>query len=415
MESAFDVLTHYVFSDFEYEGIDRPKYVIFYDGIVDRMLHQFGYFVTSYDPQVQSQRRIANAIFVLASLRPSCISHGVNLGVYSLAPVRTWGDYANAFRESLEKNNLIALGDDITFFKIVLFLRNFRSELSAPAEEVEQRKITLANRFIEFILTDVAPEAESVVAEEPEAESVVAEEPEAESVVAEEPEAESVVAEEPEAESVVAEEPEAESVVAEEPEAESVVAEEPEAESVVAEEPEAESVVAEEPDAESVVAEEPEAESVVAEEPEAENVVAEEPDAESVVAEEPEAESVVAEEPEAESVVAEEPEAESVVAEEPEAESVVADSDPCVDGDGDVVMETEKTAPESRRSKRCRSQFLTYEWEMWRVTNTKRRYNLRDTRAREERMMNLKEAEDSKRKADEAQSSSEGSRKRSRR
>ena len=325
MESAFDVLTHYVFSDFEYEGIDRPKYVIFYDGIVDRMLHQFGYFVTSYDPQVQSQRRIANAIFVLASLRPSCISHGVNLGVYSLAPVRTWGDYANAFRESLEKNNLIALGDDITFFKIVLFLRNFRSELSAPAEEVEQRKITLANRFIEFILTDVAPEAENVVAEEPEAENVVAEEPEAE------------------------------------------------------------------------------------------NVVAEEPEAENVVAEEPDAESVVAEEPDAESVVAEEPDAESVVAEEPEAESVVADSDPCVDGDGDVVMETEKTAPESRRSKRCRSQFLTYEWEMWRVTNTKRRYNLRDTRAREERMMNLKEAEDSKRKADEAQSSSEGSRKRSRR
>ena len=145
-----------------------------------------------------------------------------------------------------------------------------------------------------------------------------------------------------------------------------------------------------------------------------EDTDADEPVADGVV-DEPVADGVV-DEPVAldEDTDADEPVADGVV-DEPVADGVLVDEPVAVDEDGDVVMETEEVVSDSRGSKRRRSQALSYEREMSRVTAAKRRYNLRDTRAREERMANLKEAEDSKRKADVAESLSEGSRKRSRR
>ena len=82
--------------------------------------------------------------------------------------------------------------------------------------------------------------------------------------------------------------------------------------------------------------------------------------------------------------------------------------------DGDVVMDTRKET-EGRGSKR-RSRDLSYDEDLTRAREAKRRYGLRSTRAREERLERLKENDDAKRKADDgAGSPSKGSRKKSRR
>ncbi len=97
------------------------------------------------------------------------------------------------------------------------------------------------------------------------------------------------------------------------------------------------------------------------------------------------------------------------------------DEEVYLDEDGDVTMgtetetETEEVASKSRSSKRRRILRLSYEEESLRAEEVKRNFGLRDTPARRKWLTRLKEAEDSKRKAGEAESSSEGSRKRSRR
>ena len=408
---VFSILTDQALSGLRHAAFEPQQYAVFNDAVL------------KHSRQIYTRYMMAmNIGYVGTGTRLFSFSRAlIYFNKHFLPHIRTWAEYANALKSALVAQNLVAPGDQFTNFKIVMFAKYLRSQLSSPVAVVHQRRHALADRFLEFVFADAA-------AEEPEPEDVVAEpeEPEPEDVVAEpeEPEPEDVVAEpeEPEPEDVVAEpeEPEPEDVVAEpeEPEPEDVVAEpeEPEPEDVVAEpeEPEPEDVVAD--------ADEPEPEGVVAdadepEEPEPEGVVA---DADEP--EEPEPEGVVedADEPEPEGVVedADEPEPEGVVedADEPEPEGVVEDADePRVDEDGDVVMETEEMSSEGRGSKRRRSQALSYETEMSRATGTRRRYNLRNTRAREERVENLKKAEDSKRKADEAESSSKGSRKRSRR
>ena len=78
----------------------------------------------------------------------------------------------------------------------------------------------------------------------------------------------------------------------------------------------------------------------------------------------------------------------------------VDDEDPVItDEVGDTIMETEK-ATSGGRGSRLRSRDLSYEQEMSRGREAKRRYNLRNTLARVERMAKLKEAEDAKWKAD---------------
>ena len=102
------------------------------------------------------------------------------------------------------------------------------------------------------------------------------------------------------------------------------------------------------------------------------------------------------------------------VTSEPEKEDV-AEEEFHVDEDGDVVMETGEMSSASRGPKRRRSPGLSYNKESSRTKMVKKLYNLRSTRAREERLTRLKAVEDSKRKAGEAESSSKGSRKRSKR
>ena len=86
-----------------------------------------------------------------------------------------------------------------------------------------------------------------------------------------------------------------------------------------------------------------------------------------------------------------------------------------VDAPQPAVEEVEEPAPRSRGSRR-RTRALSYQDEMSRETEARRRYNLRSTRAREERMEGLKEADKAKRKAEgKAGSSSKASGRRSRR
>ena len=264
---------------------------------------------------------------------------------------RTWADYANSFVSAMVANNLVAPGDSFTRFKIVMFVKYLRSKLSASVGVVRRRRRTLAAHFVEFIFTDAAPEPVAAVEDGVADEQVAA----------------------------------VEDGVADE----QVAA----VEDGVADE----QVAA----VEDGVADE----QVAA----VEDGVADE----QVAAVE---DGVVAHaEPEPAGVVAHADEPVAVVEDGVAAVDGDADEPVAVDEDGDVVMETEELVSGSRGSKRRRNQALSYEREMSRVTGTRRRYNLRYTRAREERMVNLKEAEDSKRKADEAESSSKGSRKRSRR
>ena len=360
---TLDILINHALSGLRHEAFEGRQYNNFYTTVADLVGHMASVFLRHEDPwNVGTPTRLFAVMRVFLGLRPVIVDGEGVVVEHNFARVRTWADFARIFRDVLVTHNLVDSEDNITFFKVVMFMKNMRSQLGAP--------IVLASRIIAFILHDAAPVAAGVVAdpEEPEVQ-------EAAGVVAdpEEPEVQ-------EAAGVVAdpEEPEVQ-------EAAGVVAdpEEPEAAGVVAdlEEPEVQ-------EATGVVVAEPEE----PEEPEAAGVVAD--------LEEPEAAGVVAD--------LEEPE-------EPEAAGVVAEPEPRVDEDGDVIMETVEKASKSRGSKRRRGRALSYETEMSRVTEAKRRYNLRDTRAREERMTNLKEAEDSKRKAEGAESSSKGSRKRSRR
>ena len=86
-----------------------------------------------------------------------------------------------------------------------------------------------------------------------------------------------------------------------------------------------------------------------------------------------------------------------------------------VDDDGDTVMEVEEPVSRGRGSKR-RSWESSYDEEVSREREAKRRYGLRSTRAREQRMSDIKKAADAKRKGvGEAEGSSRDSGKRSRR
>ena len=460
---AFSILTDHALSGLRHYEFEREKFAVFNEAVIELFcltVHRSMYGENL--GYVSTSKRMNSFVGVVARL-----SRNFD---WPYPPRNlTWADYADALGSAMVANNLVAPGDNFTLFKIVMFVKDLRSQLSSPVGVVRRRRRTLAAHFIEFIFADAAPPAgvvahadeqvavvEDGVADEQVAvvEDGVADEQVAvvEDGVADEQVAvvEDGVADEQVAvvEDGVADEQVAvvEDGVADEQVAvvEDGVADEQVAvvDDGVADEQVAvvEDGVADEQVAvvEDGVADEQVAvvEDGVADEQVAvvDDGVADEQVAvvEDGVADEQVAvvEDGVADEQVAvvdDGVVAhaDEPEPAGVVAHADEPVVVVEDGVAAVDGDadepvaldedGDVVMETEELVSGSRGSKRRRSQALSYEREMSRVTGTRRRYNLRNTRAREERMVNLKEAEDSKRKADEAESSSKGSRKRSRR
>ena len=316
---AFSILTDHALSGLRHYEFEREKFAVFNEAVIELFcltVHRSMYGENL--GYVSTSKRMNSFVGVVARL-----SRNFD---WPYPPRNlTWADYADALGSAMVANNLVAPGDNFTLFKIVMFAKDLRSQLSSPVGVVRRRRRTLAAHFIEFIFADAAPPA-GVVAHADEQVAVV----------------------------------------------------------------------------EDGVADE---QVAVVEDGVADEQVAVVEDGVVAHADEPEPAGVVAH--------ADEP----VVVVEDGVAAVDGDADEPValDEDGDVVMETEELVSGSRGSKRRRSQALSYEREMSRVTGTRRRYNLRNTRAREERMVNLKEAEDSKRKADEAESSSKGSRKRSRR
>ena len=308
---AFSILTDYALSGLRHYAFEREREqsMVLDDAIFDRLILTLRRCLHGEDVgYVSTWERLQLFMRVLACLRKpfNWVGPPRNL---------TWADYADVLKKAMVANNLVAQGDNFTLFKIVMFVKDLRSQLSASVGMVRRRRRTLAAHFFEFIFADAAPPA-GVVAHADEQVALVED---------------------------------------------------------------------------GVVAHADEQVAVVED-------------------------GVVAHaEPEPAGVVAHADEPVAVVEDGVAAVDGNADEPVAVDEDGDVVMETEELVSGSRGSKRRRNQALSYKREMSRVTGTRRRYNLRNTRAREERMVNLKEAEDSKRKADDAESSSKGSRKRSRR
>ena len=381
---AFDILTDHTLSALGHDAFEREKYAVFNDAIRERMHWALERLLNNDRGYVGTFSRLSSLLHVYMDLDEQSF--------------RTWADYANSFVSAMVANNLVAPGDSFTRFKIVMFVKYLRSQLSASAGVVRRRRRTLAAHFVEFIFTDAAPEPVAVVndagvahADEP----VAAVDDDGAVAHADEP----VAAVDDDGAVAHADEP----VAAVDDDGAVAHADEPEPAGVVAHADEP--VAAVDDDGAVAHADEPEPAGVVAHADEP--VAAVDDDGAVAHADEPVAavEDGVAHADEHVAVVED-----AVAAVDGDADEPVA-----VDEDGDVVMETEELVSGSRGSKRRRNQALSYEREMSRVTGTRRRYNLRNTRAREERMVNLKEAEDSKRKADDAESSSKGSRKRSRR
>ena len=314
MSLNFNMLTRHALSGFKDDVIDRDKYVIFYEGIVD-CIQWVAHSLMERASRPDSLKKMSDVFLVVGSLGPEKISGRANWGRYKSPPIRTWGDYAKALRNVLASSDMVPLRDRITLFKMVMLLKDMRSEFSAPEEVLRQRQSILATRFLEFLYTDAANDEYRVFMRPGGGLVEILQVPQAAEVVVE-------------------------------PQV-------PQAAEVVVE-PQV-----------------PQAAGVV-EEPQVPHV--------------PQAAQAAG------------------VVEEPEFR---------VDEDGDVIMETEEIASGGRGSRRRHSTVFSYETEMSRAARAKRRFNLRDTRARTEWMTNLKQASDSKRKTDEEDDSPiEDSRKR---
>ena len=355
--SAFDILSEYVLSGLWEVAIPRAQYAVFHDAVVEELGDRLAMIIRGDEDQpdvLTSLQRLTRASGAAYAIGPRFFG-GRNVWW-------SWAEYAYMLRDALAAYNLIAVGDKITFFKIVMFVQALRPQLSVPVVYVRLRQRMFAYNFVRFILDDVAPQ--DVFAEDEEADGPVEE-------VDEPQEADGPVEE-------VDEPQEADGPVEE-------VDEPQEADGPVEE-------VDEPQEADGPVEE-------VDEPQEADGPVEE-------VDEPQEAEGPVEE-------VDEPQEAEGPVEEvdEPqEAEGPVEE----VDEDGDVVMEV-VVASESRGSKRL-GYAVSYEEEAKRAKRAKEDHGLRDTAARREWLRKLKKADDAKRKGDgEAEGLSKVTRKKSRR
>ena len=228
--------------------------------------------------------------------------------------IRTWADVANVLGNALA-TQLGNHDDEFMFFRVAMFVRHLRSQLSAPPTEVRQRQNELAKDMMLFVLTELTYGEDNIVGVE--VEEVVVE-----------------------------------------------------------------LDIDEEGDAV----------------PEAQPDVVTDEEGDAV----PEAQPDVVTDEEGDAV----PEAQPDVVTDEEGDAV-SEAQP------DVVMETkgESEGSGSRRRRRDSS----YEEELTRERNAKRRYNLRDTRVRRERMEMLKENDSKRKVAGGTGGSLGGSRKRSRR
>ena len=362
---VFDVLTEHALYGLRRDVIEREKYEIFFEAVANQVCRTVSRCLRGTYPR-HVCRLSRMGMISRASKLSAIVPHFGELRPLVAGPrytrIWTWVDYANTLRNALAMNNLVDLCDKVTFFKIVMFVKYMRSQFNAPITVVQQR--TLAIHLVEFILNDAAGPGE-------------------EEVAADGPGEEEVAADGPGEEEVAADGPGEEEVAADGPGEEEVAADGPGEEEVAADGPGEEEVAADGPGEEEVAADGPGEEEVAADGPGEEEVAADGPGEEEVAADGPGEEEVAADGPGEEEVAADGPGEEEVAADGPGEEEVAADEDAA------VVMETKVSASGSRRSKRL-SRGLLYEEELSREREAKRRYGLRITPAREERLALLK-------------------------
>ena len=355
------ILTDFTTTSLSREVIDRRKYEIFHDELTRHLCGLMPFFVSG-----QAYSFLHIAALVSREISP------IRMEEQGAA---TWADFATVVRNALVTTFGARADNSQAALRIVMLTRSLWSDMRGPLVVVRRKRVRLAERLVQFVLDEA--EENATAAEEEEEEEAE----ETEDVVEEGhsgPEQGGEVVEE-----VVPAGPEQGGEVVEE-----VVPAGPEQGGEVVEE-----VVPAGPEQGGEVVEE-----VVPAGPEQGGEVVEE----EVPAGPEQGGEVVEEE------VPAGPEQGGEVVEEEEV------LEPDVDEDGDVVMDTRKET-EGRGSKR-RSRDLSYDEDLTRAREAKRRYGLRSTRAREERLERLKENDGAKRKADDgAGSPSKGSRKKSRR
>ena len=168
--SAFDILSEYVLSGLWEVAIPRAQYALFHYAVAEELGDRLA-MITRGDAENQpnvwtSLQRLTRASGAAYAIGPGFFFGGGNVS-------RSWAEYAYMLRDALAAYNLIAVGDKITFFKIVMFVQGIRPQISAPVVYVRLRLRMFAYNFVRFILDDVAPQ--DVIAEDEEAEGPVEE------------------------------------------------------------------------------------------------------------------------------------------------------------------------------------------------------------------------------------------------
>ena len=325
---AVRALTNHVLSDLHRDVVPRQQYTIFHAAICANfgIMVAANMFTPSVGPLSTWPMGACEAVRSVL-LRMNVMTVLGNEGGHGQHN-RTWAHVATVLGNALAVQRGVDL-DDYAHFRVAMFVRQLRSQLTAPAIVVRQRQNALARDIIQFVVNEVTLEDDHFAGLE---------------------------------------------------------VDELQMEFVLPDN-------VNQPDVDAVPEEEEEEVDAVPEEEE------EEVDAVPEEEEEEEVDAVPEEEEE---------EVDAVPEEEEEVEEVDAVPE---DEDGDVVMETGGES-EARGSKRRRGQGSSYKEELTRISEVDRRYNLRNTRARRERLERLKD--DAKRKgSDDAGISSTGPRKKS--
>ena len=123
---------------FQHDVIESDEYIVFYEGIVD-CIQWVAQSLLAHVTRPETLARISDICLVVGSLGPKKTSRGANCGRYSFPPILTWGTTPTLYETFWRGATWpLPLGDKITFFKMVMLLRDMKSEFSTPEEVVRQ-------------------------------------------------------------------------------------------------------------------------------------------------------------------------------------------------------------------------------------------------------------------------------------
>ena len=184
---VLDILTEHALSGLRQDVIELEKYAIYRSAVVKFMGNTYYLFAC---PELagrlatlgrlgmlsRARRRslmkwVTGSFCVIPSFKAVCDAGKADVAAHNFAGIWTWADYANTLRNGLVAKNFVALCDKVAFFKIVMFAKHLRSQLSISISVLRRRQRALAMQFAEFILLEVVAEdapqpAAEVVAED---------------------------------------------------------------------------------------------------------------------------------------------------------------------------------------------------------------------------------------------------------